>query len=164
MHLPVQVLVVQRQLQFVRMETQLQCRGKLPTSHAEVEQSAKQVNLVKQPLAVNVRSRSWRLKNGELKTGKRAGTSSHSRELHARQAPRETLLAHVSEHLFHLSVLAEQVVDFLNRRPRAAGDAFAPAPVDHFVMIPLVPRHGIDDGFHAIDLLFVDLVRRLLQP
>jgi hypothetical protein len=70
---------------------------------------------------------------------------------------------HLLEHFSHLSVLAEQVVDFLHAGSRTAGNPFAAAAVDGFVMVAFVSGHGIDNGLDAIDLLFVNLVRGFLQ-
>jgi len=87
----------------------------------------------------------------------------HSRELHPCHPPRETGLAHLLEHLFHLRVLAEQVIHFLDAGSRAAGDAFTAAAVDHLVMIALVHSHRVDDGLDAVDLFFVHAVGSLLE-
>ena len=62
------------------------------------------------------------------------------RKLHPRHAPREARLAHLLEHFLHLRVLAQQIVDFLHTGAGAAGDAFAAAAVDGFMMVALVAR------------------------
>src|SRR6202795_4603008 len=80
----------------------------------------------------------------------------HSRKLHPCHSPREAGLAHLLEHFFHLGVLAKQVVDFLHARAGAAGNAFAAAAVDRFVMVALVSGHGIDNGLEAVYLLFLN--------
>src|SRR6266404_3508975 len=87
----------------------------------------------------------------------------HSWKLHPSHSPREAGLAHLLEHFFHLSVLTEQVVDFLHAGAGAAGNAFAAAAVDGLVMVAFVSGHGIDDGFDAVDLLFVNFVGGFLQ-
>src|SRR5262249_10607979 len=84
--------------------------------------------------------------------------SSHSWHLHAGQSPRETWFAHLLEHLFHLGVLAEQIIYFLHGRTGASGNAFAAAAINHFVVFTLVRRHGVDYGFDAVDLLIIDLI------
>src|ERR1700730_10101269 len=87
----------------------------------------------------------------------------HSRKLHPCHSAGETWFAHLLEHFFHLSVLAKQVVDFLHAGSGAAGNAFAAAAGDGFVMIALVSGHGVDDGLDAVDLLVINLVSRFLQ-
>src|SRR5262249_38668879 len=87
----------------------------------------------------------------------------HSRKLHPCQLSSEAGFAHVLEHLSHLGVLAEELVDFLDSGARSAGDAFAAAAVDDLVMLALVLRHGVDDGFHARELRIVDVVGSLLH-
>src|SRR5882762_11483980 len=99
----------------------------------------------------------------DAKRGAIFGSLLHSRKLHPCHSPGEAGLAHLLEHFFHLSVLAEQVVDFLHAGAGAAGNALAAAAVDGFVMVALVSGHGIDDGLDAVDLLFVNLVGSLLQ-
>src|ERR1017187_4489307 len=99
----------------------------------------------------------------QLAAGNRQLHSLYSRQLHPRHSASETGLAHLLEHLFHLRVLAEQVIYFLHSGAGAAGDAFAPAAVDHFVMIALVHRHRIDNGLDAVDLFFVHAVGGFLQ-
>src|SRR5271167_2197990 len=49
--------------------------------------------------------------------------SLHPRQLHPCHAPREAGLAHGLEHLAHLGILAQQLVDFLYAGAGAAGDA-----------------------------------------
>src|ERR1700675_4384404 len=87
----------------------------------------------------------------------------HSRQLHPRHPSGETGLAHLLEHLFHLRVLAEQVIHFLHGGSGAAGDAFAAAAVDHFVVIALMHGHRVDDGLDAVDLFFVHAVGSFLE-
>src|SRR5258708_28658711 len=87
----------------------------------------------------------------------------HSGNLNPRHSSRKAWFTHLLEHFSHLSVLAEQVVDFLHAGSRTAGNPFAAAAVDGFVMVALVSGHGIDNGLDAIDLLFVNLVRGFLQ-
>src|SRR5215831_21250697 len=87
----------------------------------------------------------------------------HSRQLHSRQATREAGLAHLLEHLFHLRVLAEQIVDFLNAGAGSAGDALAPASIDDLMVIAFIARHRIDDGLYSVHLFLVDFVGSFLQ-
>src|SRR5437868_11637314 len=82
----------------------------------------------------------------------------HSRQFHSCHPPREAWFAHLLEHLFHLRILTEQIIDFLHGCSRAARDAFAAAAVYDFVMIALVAGHRVDDGFDAVDLFFVHFV------
>ena len=62
------------------------------------------------------------------------------------------------EHLSHLGVLAEEVVDVLDGGSGAAGDAFAAVAVDDLVVEALFLGHGVDDGFDAGELAFVDVL------
>ena len=71
--------------------------------------------------------------------------------------------AHLLEHLGHLGVLAEEVVDVLNLGAGAFGDALAAAAVDDLVVAALLVGHGVDDGFEARELLFVDVPGGLLH-
>src|SRR5215831_11139408 len=87
----------------------------------------------------------------------------HSRHLHSGESSREAFFAHIFEHLLHLGVLAQEIVYFLDRGARASGNAFAAAAVDYLMMIALVHRHGVDDGFNPIHLLFVYLVGGFLE-
>src|SRR6202041_2371511 len=60
------------------------------------------------------------------------GPQLHSRQLHPPHPPREAGLAHLLEHLFHLRVLAKQVIHFLDGGARAAGDAFTAGALVYF--------------------------------
>jgi|HubBroStandDraft_6_1064221.scaffolds.fasta_scaffold21839_2 hypothetical protein len=93
----------------------------------------------------------------------RAASVLHARHFHTGHAAGEAGLAHGLEHLPHLSVLAEQVVDFLHAGAGAAGDALAAAAVDGFVMLAFVTRHGVDDGFDAIEFFLINVVGSLLH-
>src|SRR5262245_9786528 len=88
---------------------------------------------------------------------------SHSRQLHPCQLTSEARLAHVFEHLAHLCILPQKLVYFLHAGAGAAGDSFAPAAVDQLVVIALFRRHGVNNGFHAVELSFIHVVRRLLH-
>ena len=61
------------------------------------------------------------------------------------------------EHFGHLGVLAEEVVDLGDFDAGAEGDAFAAASVDDGRVLPLLSGHGVDDGFDAGELAFVDV-------
>ena len=61
------------------------------------------------------------------------------------------------EHLAHLGVLAEEVVDLLHASAGAVGDAFAAGAVDDLVVLALAVGHGVDDGLDAGELPFVDV-------
>lgn len=67
------------------------------------------------------------------------------------------------EHFAHLGVLAEEVVDLLDRCAGAGGDAFAAGAVDEFVVLAFLVGHGVDDGFDAGELRFVDVFGGLLH-
>jgi hypothetical protein len=69
-----------------------------------------------------------------------------------------TAAAHGFEHLSHLGVLAEEVVDLLDGGTGAAGDALAAASVDEFVVAALAGGHGVDDGLDAVELLLVHVL------
>ena len=71
--------------------------------------------------------------------------------------------AHGLEHLAHLGVLAEEVVDVLDGGAGAAGDALAAAAVDDLVVVALFGGHRVDDGFDAGELAFVDVFDGLLH-
>src|SRR5258708_12686322 len=60
----------------------------------------------------------------------------HSGKLHSRHSSRKAWFTHLLEHFFHLSVLAEQVVDFLHAGSRTPGNPFAAAPLCGFVLVP----------------------------
>ena len=74
-----------------------------------------------------------------------------------------TARAHALEHFAHLGVLAEEIVDLLDGGAGAEGDALAAAAVDDGGVAALLGGHGVDDGFNAAELLFVDVARGLLQ-
>ncbi len=59
--------------------------------------------------------------------------------------------------LRHLGVLAEEVVDLLDGGAGAGGDAFSAAAVDEVGVAALLVGHGVDDGFDAGELGFVDV-------
>jgi len=71
--------------------------------------------------------------------------------------------AHGFEHLSHLAVLAEEVVDVLHGGAGAGGDALAAAAVDELVVLALLVRHRVDDGLDAGELAFVHVFDRLLH-
>ena len=71
--------------------------------------------------------------------------------------------AHGLEHFAHLLVLAEEVVDLLDRRAAAEGDALAAAAVDDGGVAAFLVGHAVDDGFYAGELLLVYRARRLLH-
>src|SRR5258708_23695818 len=85
------------------------------------------------------------------------------RKLHPRQLPSEARLAHVFEHLAHLDVLPQKLIDLLHGGPGAAGDAFAAAAVYDFVVRTLIHRHGADDDFPAHPVLVVPTAGRSLH-
>src|SRR5580704_1783009 len=85
-----------------------------------------------------------------------------SRHLHPSQPSGKTGFPDLLEHLFHLDILAQQIVDLLHAGPGSAGDALAAATVDHFVMLALMTGHGIDNGFDPVNLLLVHVVSGLL--
>ena len=67
--------------------------------------------------------------------------------------------AHGFEHLAHLGVLFEDVVDFAHLYARALRDALAAAAVDDGGVGALLFRHGVDDDRHAGELLLVHVGR-----
>ena len=71
--------------------------------------------------------------------------------------------AHGLEHLAHLLVLAEEVVDLLDGGAAAEGDALAAAAVDDRGVAALLDGHRVDDGFYAGELLLVDRAGGLLH-
>ena len=71
--------------------------------------------------------------------------------------------AHLLEHFGHLGVLAEEIVYVGNLGAGAFGDALAAGAADDFVVAALLGGHRVDDGFKARELLFVDVLRGLLQ-
>src|SRR5260221_171940 len=87
----------------------------------------------------------------------------HSGNLHPRHSSRKAWFTHLLEHFSHLSVLAEQVVDFLHAGSRTAGNPFAAAAVDCFLMVAFVSGHWIDNGLDANYLPFVNLFRGFFQ-
>src|SRR5665811_182114 len=77
---------------------------------------------------------------------------------HARQAkPLHAPAREGLEHLLHLAVLLEQLVDVLDRRAAAAGDAPPATPVDEIGVAPFLRRHREDHGLDAVELAVVDL-------
>jgi len=64
--------------------------------------------------------------------------------------------AHGFEHLAHLGVLAEEVVDLLDGGARTLRDALAAAAVDEGGVGALFAGHRVDDDLDAVELLFVD--------
>src|SRR5271155_4220841 len=90
---------------------------------------------------------------------------SHPGHLHvAQQATHAAGFAHLLEHLLHLDELAPQLVHFLLTGARAFCNAFAPAAADDLMMVALIRRHGVDDGFEACELFFVHIVSYFIQP
>src|SRR5258708_21084315 len=87
----------------------------------------------------------------------------HSGNLNPRHSSRKAWFTHLLEHFSHLSVLAEQVVDFLHAGSRTAGNPFAAAAVDGFVMVSFVSGHGIVKGLATVDLLFFNPFPGFLQ-
>ena len=53
----------------------------------------------------------------------------HPRHFHSRQPPGKARLGHGLEHLAHLRVLAQQIVDLRHGGPGAARDALAADPL-----------------------------------
>src|SRR5438128_11520997 len=88
---------------------------------------------------------------------------SHSGQLHPCHPAREAAFAHLLEHLSHLRILAEKIIDLLHGGSRTTGNSLTAAAVDHFVMQALVLSHRIDDRFDASDFLLVDIAGGLLQ-
>jgi hypothetical protein len=100
----------------------------------------------------------------------RPRTGSSSEFLFAAHLGHEALLhlyaataAHHLEHLSHLGVLAQEVVDVLYGGSAAAGDAFAAVAVDDLVVEALFLRHRVDDGLDAVELAFVYVFYGLLH-
>src|ERR1017187_7795134 len=75
----------------------------------------------------------------------------------------EAAFAHLLEHLGHLGVLAKELIYILHCCAAACGDAFAAGAGDDFVVAALLGSHGVDDGFKARELLFIDILRGLLK-
>ena len=67
--------------------------------------------------------------------------------------------AHRLEHLAHLGVLFEDVVDLAHLHACALRDAFAAAAVDDGGVGALLFGHGVDDDGHAGELLLVHVGR-----
>jgi hypothetical protein len=83
---------------------------------------------------------------------------------HAHGAALEkSALAYTFEHLPHLRVLAQELIDLLHAGSGAGGDALAAAAGDDLMVVPLFLRHRVDDGFDPGELLLVDLVGHLLH-
>ena len=61
------------------------------------------------------------------------------------------------QHLLHLAVLLEQVVDVLDGGPAAGGDAAPAAAVDDVRVPALLARHAEDHRLDAVQLAVVDL-------
>src|SRR5258708_21003208 len=78
----------------------------------------------------------------------------HSGKLHPRHSSRKAWFTHLLEHFFHLSVLAEQVVDFLHAGSRTAGNPFAAGAPDCCVVVALTFRPCIDYWLDPIYLPF----------
>src|SRR5215213_9005726 len=57
------------------------------------------------------------------------------------------------QHLPHLHVLLDELVDLRHARPRAARDASAAPRVEYAVVFALLPRHRVDDGLGALQLM-----------
>lgn len=70
---------------------------------------------------------------------------------------------HGFEHFGHLGVLFQEVVDVGDLDAGAEGDALAAAAVDDGGVAALLGGHGVDDGFYAGELLFVDAGGGLLE-
>jgi len=71
--------------------------------------------------------------------------------------------AHGFEHLAHLGMLLEEVVDLGDLDAGAEGDALAAAAVDDRGVLAFLFGHRVDDGFHALELLFIDRAGGLLE-
>ena len=87
----------------------------------------------------------------------------HGADAAAHHVAGQAAFAHLLEHLGHLGVLAEEIVYVLDLGAAAVGDALAAGAGDDFVVAALFGGHGVDDGFEARELLFVDVLRGLLQ-
>src|SRR5271163_3915889 len=87
-----------------------------------------------------------------------SGQLPHQTALHLAAACPDRL-----EHLPHLHVLLEQLIHFLHRRSRTAGDTLAAAAGDDLVVIALLLGHRVDDRLDARKLPLVDLVGHLLD-
>ena len=66
-------------------------------------------------------------------------------------------LSHRFEHFAHLHVLAQHLIYFLHAGSGATRDTLAAAAGDQFVIFSLGRGHGVDDGFNAGELFFVDI-------
>src|SRR6516225_9111139 len=70
---------------------------------------------------------------------------------------RQAAFAQLLEHLAHLRVLAEKLVDILHTGSGAGGDALAARTGDDLVVAALVGSHRTDDRLRARELPFIDL-------
>jgi hypothetical protein len=59
----------------------------------------------------------------------------------------EATFLHFLHHLLHLLELLEQFIHILNLGPRPGGDPLFPRPLYDVWEMPLLRRHGTDDGF-----------------
>src|SRR5712691_5352057 len=82
----------------------------------------------------------------------------HKRELEAAAPFAAPLhLRDAVKRLAHLRELVQEAVHLLNGGATAGRDAPAAAAIDDRGLVPLLPRHGLDDRLQAIDLPLVDL-------
>src|SRR3989442_2548581 len=79
---------------------------------------------------------------------------SHSGQLHPCHPAREAAFAHLLEHLSHLRILAEKIIDLLHGGSRTTGNSLTAAAVCPFVMQALLVLPRIYVLFYASRLLF----------
>src|SRR5579871_1405692 len=83
-------------------------------------------------------------------------SKSHAAEAAAHHLAGHSASAHLLEHFCHLRVLAQELIYVLHAGAAAGCDAFAARTGDDFVIEPFFGGHGVDDGFEAHELLFID--------
>src|SRR3954469_15084864 len=82
---------------------------------------------------------------------------------HERPEVRHLAAPDLAHQLAHLVELLDELVDLLDARPRALGDAKPARALDELGPPALLGRHRQDDRLDAVDLAFVDLhLRQLL--
>src|SRR5262249_55295519 len=69
----------------------------------------------------------------------------------------------LSHHLSHLYILFDELIDLCDRRSRSACDATPAIRVQYSMIVALFPRHRIDDGFSALQLLLHHLRLLVVQ-
>src|SRR5260370_38546131 len=106
-------------------------------------------------VASSCRSNSERPKSSPLSgdSAKLRQTAEFAEAFHFCAGGHGAVLLH---HGAHLQALLEDGVDVLNGGAAAFGDALAALAVDAVVVAALLVGHGVDDGFAARELAFVD--------